>query len=394
MEYNSERSELQAGMFFDMGSLYDSLQGLSDKRKARGKRYGMGLILGLIVLAKLSNHDKLTAIAEWIEHRTEELKAAFGVTSQRLPSYSTLRRVLGETVQAEEFELAISQFFAGLPRVGQSEVILIDGKELRGTIETGQTHGRHLLAAYLPSEGIILMQVEVASKHNEITAMPILLKRLVLLDKIVVADAMFTQHTIAAEIVDGGGDYVFPVKDNQPTLRQDIEDVFVPVAPIPAHAPAATDFQTYGNTCRAHGRIEQRTLTTSCMLNDYVNWPGLKQVFKIERQFTYCKTGRVALDIQYGVTSLSRAKATPRRLLELVRGYWAIENSVHYRRDVTFGEDASRLNVGDAPRLIAAINNLVLGLLGRLHFENIAKARRSFDARPQTALPFIFRRQT
>ncbi|MEO6062581.1 MAG: hypothetical protein ABIQ99_11645 [Thermoflexales bacterium] len=130
------------------------------------------------------------------------------------------------------------------------------------------------------------------------------------------------------------------------------------------------------------------------MLNEYVHWPGLKQVFKIDRQFTNCKTGRVVHDVQFGVTSLSPDKAPPKKLLDLVRGYWAIENSLHDRRDVTFGEDASRLNIGDAPCLIAAINNLVLGLLARLGYRNIAKIRRLFDARPQNAIPFILRRQT
>ena len=394
MDYISKWALPDGEFTFDLGSLYDTLCSLSDMRKARGKRYELGMILVLIVLAKLCNRDKLTAIADWILHRTAELKAALGLTSGRLPSYSTLRRVLGEVVQAEEFEQVMSAFFAGLPGAGLSTLVVIDGKELRGTIPPGQSHGRHLLAAYLPGEGLVLRQVEVADKHNEITAAPALLKQLDLAGKTVVADAMFTQHALAATILDAGAEYVLPVKENQPTLRQDIEDLFAPVTVNPGHSPAPTDFLRVERTNRGHGRIERRTLTTSCMLNDYVAWPGLKQVFMIDREFIYCKTGKVFHEVQYGITSLSRAEAPPRRLLDILREEWTIENELHYRRDVTFGEDASRLNVGDAPRLTAAINNLVLNLLNRLGSRNIAKLRRYFDAWPTRGLALVLRRLT
>jgi hypothetical protein len=125
------------------------------------------------------------------------------------------------------------------------------------------------------------------------------------------------------------------------------------------------------------------------MLKDYLDWPYLEQVFKLERRFVDLKTKQVTTQTTYGLTSLSRAQAGPRRLLHLLRTYWGIENGLHYRRDVTLREDRCRLRIGCAARVMATLNNLVVTLLARLGFSNLPAARRRFSAHPNEALAII-----
>ena len=134
---------------------------------------------------------------------------------------------------------------------------------------------------------------------------------------------------------------------------------------------------------KGHGRIEQRTLTTSEMLNPYAAWPGLAQVYRLERQFQCLRNGicyRTSCAVEFGITSLTRQKATPERLLEIRRAHWGIETGLHYRRDVTLKEDATRMTVGNTGQVMPSINNLVLALIRQANFQNTAEARRFFAA--------------
>ena len=125
------------------------------------------------------------------------------------------------------------------------------------------------------------------------------------------------------------------------------------------------------------------------MLKDYLEWPYLEQVFKLERRFINMSTGEVTTETHYGLTSLTPAEASPERLLVLQRTYWGIENGLHYRRDVTLKEDRCRLKIGHAARTMATLNNLVLALILRKDYEYLPQARRRFAARPLEALQLI-----
>jgi len=138
------------------------------------------------------------------------------------PHYTTLGRILGHAVDLEQLEQIVRTFFTSLPNAGQSILIALDGKTLRGTLAAGQTHGVHLLAAYLPGEGLVFAEVEVAKKENEIPAAPRVLQVLDLRGKIVTGDARLTQRNISIQIVEAGGDYVLPVKENQPQVLDDL----------------------------------------------------------------------------------------------------------------------------------------------------------------------------
>jgi predicted transposase YbfD/YdcC len=368
----------------------DYLLRVKDQRKRRGIRYRLEIILVLFILAKLCGYDTVYAIADWLQQRSEFFTTALGLKRQQVPHHSTYRRVLTYQVDGENLEQIFGEYLAHLPQHGQEIVIAMDGKTVRGTITPQDSFGLHLLAAYLPGEGLVLLQMVVEKdKENEIVVAPKLLKCLDLRNKVVTGDAMHTQRQLSIQIVAAGGNFVWVVKDNQANTRRAIEQLFAPEPAIPGLGCPAMDFQTAKTVDKQAGRLEERTMTTSSLLNDYLDWPHLGQVFKLERRFTTLATGAVEYEVQYGLTSLTAQQASPERLLQIVRSEWGIENGLHYRRDVTFHEDRTRMTDKRLGRAMAAINNLVIGLINSQQFPNHAHARRVFNASPAKALALI-----
>lgn len=388
----SEQTEQEAARIIDIGHMLEYLRRVKDGRKRRGIRYPLEIILALFILAKLCGENKVYGIADWVQLRSSSLIQTMGLKLKRnrMPHHSTYRRILTEEISADELEIIISEYLAQLPRRGQEIVIVIDGKTVRGTITPEDPFGLHLLAAYVPGEGIVLMQMEVEKdKENEIVVAPKLLQCLDLRGKVVTGDAMHTQRQISTQIVEAGGDFVWIVKDNQANTRKAIEQLFAPETSLPGQGCPAMDFESDQTSEKQAGRIETRHITVSSLMNDYLDWPYLGQVFKLERRFTSLATGQVEIEVQYGLTSLTPQKANPQRLLAIVRSGWAIENCLHYRRDVTFQEDQTRMSDKKMGRAMAIINNLVVSLLNNLGFSNHARARREFNASPDKALALI-----
>lgn len=379
----------EAGFAFDVGSLYARFEQLTDQRHARGKRYTLALLLVLIVLAKLAGEDQPHGIAEWVRARANELIELLPLTRPCLPCANTYRSAASRAVKPDEWQRLVSEFLQSQPQAGLCVLICIDGKTLRGTLCPTNPTGVHLLVAYLPAEGLVLMQVQVDAKTNEISAAPKLLKQLDLRGKVVMGDALHTQRAISVQIVDAGGDYVWLAKENQPKLRADIERLFLPEVCGPASSPQPTDFESAQQTNKGHGRIETRTLTVSSMLETYLDWPGVRQVFQLAREVRTLAHQPWHSEIVYGLTSLPRTTASPARLLELTRAYWGIENGLHYRRDVTLHEDATRIKDQNAAQVWANLNNLLIGLLPRLPFSDLPQARRYFSAHPEHALHLL-----
>ena len=308
-----------------------------------------------------------------------------------MPHHSTYRRILLDCIEANEMEELMSEFLTNQAVIGRNTVIVIYGKTVIGTIANEGERGTHLLAAYLPEEGIVLAEVALDCNENEITIAPRVLKNLDLRQKVVIGDAMYTQRALSIQIVSAGGDYVWLVKDNQQRLRWDLEKLFEANEPIPGLASLPDDFCFSRTIDKRHGRLEEQWITVSSMLRDYVDWPNLEQVFKLERHVTNIKTGKVKEEEVYGITSISREKANPKYLLKIVRMEWGIENVLHYRRDVTLKEYATRLTKSKAGYIMAIINNLILGLLAINGYRNVASARRYFDANPMDAFALISR---
>ena len=378
-----------AGYVFDVGSLFDKLCTLRDQRDARGLRYRLVSVLLLVVMAKLAGEDCLRGIAQWVALRKEVLADLLGLCKPLAPHHTTYSRILGHAVGVDDLGRVVNSFFAQRPGAGESVVISLDGKTVRGTIPAGASRGLHLLAAYLPDEGWVVMQVEAGGKENEITAAPRLLRSLDLRGKVVTADALLAQRELDIQIVEAGGDYISLIKGNQRDTRDDIEMLFGPEPCAPGFSPGQKVYATAQTTDKGHGRIEHRTITVSSELNDYLNWPHVRQVFKLERRFTRIKDGRVSQQVVYGVTSLTAEEASPKRLLHLIRQHWQIENGLHYRRDDTLREDRCTLRTGHAAQTMTIINNLVLGLLLGHGVRNVPDARRRFDVHLEEAAALV-----
>ena len=380
------------GLVFDVGSLYARLEGLKDKRKRRGLRYALAMILVLIIMAKTCGEHHPTGIAEWAKHRSEMLAGLLKLKRKKMPDHSTYGRILAEVVSVEELEQVSSEYLSGKKFFGKQVLVAIDGKVLRGTLDEHQK-GTYLLAAYLPCEGIVLMEIAIEGKGCEIPAAPKVLKSIDLREKVVMGDALHTQRPISIQIVEAGGEYIWFAKGNQPQMEENIRLWFEPEAqPIPGISFPPKDFMTAQQTNKGHGRLETRTITVSSQLKDFLDWPYLEQVFKLQRRSVSFKTGEVHEQTEYGFTSLTHTEITPVQLLEKIRSYWGIETGLHYRRDVTLREDYTRLTKGNAGQAMACINNLILGiLLTKKSYPTIPVARRYFSAHPAEALDLILR---
>lgn len=365
--------------------LIEVLADIPDVRARRGKRHPLSAILAMACCAMLCGYRSYSAIAEWGRNYGTGIAHALGFTHST-PCAATLHTVFRH-VDRDDLEAKLGTWAESLvvstppaPSAGEAAVAL-DGKTLRGSRKQGAP-GVHLLSALSHHVGLTLAQQAVDAKTNEITQVETVLRQIVLQDRVVTMDALLTQRHVAQTIVDGGGDYVMIVKENQPQLRADIELVFT----LP---PAGNRQETARTVDIGHGRIEQRNVTTSEALVGYSDWPGLAQVFELGRHVIIQKTGQERAEVVYGVTSLPPERATPGRVLDLVRGHWHIENKSHWVRDVTFDEDRSQVRCGSIPQVMAALRNTAIGLLRWAGHTNIAAACRRLAAQPAQALALI-----
>ena len=209
---------------------------------------------------------------------------------------------------------------------------------------------------------------------------PELLARVDLTGRVVTGDALYAQKNLSRQVVKQGGDYFWVVKDNQPFLRTAIALLF-------AELPWGEEFAT-ATECGRHGDCwEERKLWASTALNDYLDWPLMQQVCCVERAVT--RKGVTGKETAYAITSLSPGQVGVQGLLRLWRGHWGIENRLHYVRDVTMQEDASQVRSGAAPQVMAALRNVVLGLLRQTGATNIAAALRHYSYKPLETLALL-----
>jgi predicted transposase YbfD/YdcC len=379
-----------SGLIYDLNSLFAYLLRVNDTRKAKGKLYPLETLLVLIVLAKLANEDKPTGITEWVANRVEQLVEMKLLAKATAPCHMTFRRVLQFILKPDELEQLIREYHQSQLKEGTEIIFSMDGKALKGTIPGGEMQGTHLLSIYVPDQGLVLIEAAVDRKENEIVVAPKILKQVNLSGAIVIGDAMHTQRDVSEQIVAGGGNYLWTAKGNQPRLHWAIEKLFVYEAcNVKLGAPLSKEIRTASVVNKGHGRREKRTIWVSTQLNDYLAWPGVKQVFRLERIIWHEKCQGSTREIVYGLTSLSPQQASPKKLIQLARRYWGIESGLHYRRDVTLHEDNTRLTLGQAGHNMAILNNIVIGLCLRNGYNNLAHARRLFNAKPALAFKLI-----
>lgn len=206
---------------------------------------------------------------------------------------------------------------------------------------------------------------------------PELLAQIDLKGRVVTGDALYAQKSLSRQVVEQGGDYFWVVKDNQPTLRTDIALLF-------AEPPWGEKFDTFIEEGRHGDRREIRKLRTSIALNEYLEWPYVGQVCCVERGVT--RKGTARQETSYAITSLSPPKADAKKLSKVWRGHWGIEDRLHYVRDVSMKEDASQVRTGPAPEVMAALRNVVVGLVRQAGATNIAAALRHYSWNVNEAL--------
>lgn len=378
-----------SGFVFDLGALIRHLEQLTDPRGAQGKIYPLAHILAWVVLARLCGENTPNGICEWVRLRGEPLVRLFEGKHVRTPCLNTYRTVLSEVISQEELQAVLRRFLQTEYGGQRSILVAIDGKTMRGTIPPGESNGVHLLAAYLPEEGVVLAQVAVQGHTNEIGAAPELLEQIDLKNRVVCGNAMHTQRDISVQIMAAGGDYLWFLKDNQPTTLADVQQFFELPRMAPGWHPPPLTSQTTQAVQKKHGRVEKRCLTSIVDERGFLDWPGVQQVFRLERQVIDPRSGRTRCETVYGLTSCGPAKASAKQLLRWTQDYWSIENGLHYRRDVTLREDGTRITNRRLAESLAILNNFVVSLAQKLHFTNLASARRHFDARSTELLMHV-----
>jgi predicted transposase YbfD/YdcC len=215
-----------------------------------------------------------------------------------------------------------------------------------------------------------------AERDGELGAAPALLAALPLAGRVVTGDALYCQAALCRQIRDAAGDYLLIVKANQPDLLWAVHTLFADPPPGERLATAVTWDQ--------HGdRVERRQLWASTALTGYLVWPGIRQVLCVERRCL--RRGAWTREVRYAITSLG-PEVGAAALLSYVRGHWAIENRLHWVRDVTFGEDACRVRSGSAPQVLAALRNAIIALLRGAGWTNLAAAVRHHAWQPGAAL--------
>ena len=354
--------------------LIEILKQIPDNRSSQGKRHKLYSILALSICAIICGYKSYGAISEWGKHYGKELAEKFGFKNGKTPCQSTFYNVF-KIIDVNLFEKKICQWIEENISTKDKNILSIDGKTLRGTRKQGsQTH--HFISAFSHKLGITLFQCGVNSKTNEIKGVQDLLKGLILEGKIITMDALLTQTKVAKNIKKENGDYVMIVKDNQPTLKEDIKCALIGEEKF-------GEVKSYSSIDKGHGRIEFRKITV-CQTVPFIDWYGDKQVFKIEREIK--RKEKTSLETVYGITSL---ESSPEELLNLVRGHWSIENKSHWIRDVVYDEDRNQVKNSVIGQMMASLRNLSISLIRLSGRNSISSSCRYFSANPVLAMELI-----
>jgi predicted transposase YbfD/YdcC len=359
----------------DRETLLQVLAQVVDPRKRRGVRHRLSVVLALAVCAVLAGARSFVAIAEWAADADPATLAELGVTGV-VPCESTIRRTL-QRLDADELDKRLGAWAAARANSppGRRRVA-VDGKTLRGSA-TPDLPGRHLLAAFDHTHGVVLAQVEVAAKTNEIPMFTTLLDRIDLTDTVVTADALHAQRGHADYLHGRGAHYMLTVKGNQPHLHAQLAAL-----PWP-QIPAAHDHRE-----RGHGRAEWRTVKTTAVAAG-LGFPHAAQAIQIRRRRRPLHAKKWSGETVYAITSLTATQATPTDLAQILRGHWGIEDRLHWVRDMTYDEDRSQIRTANGPHVMASLRNLAITILRLTATTNIAAALRYHARRPNRPLQTI-----
>ena len=335
---------------------------VKDPRRDQGKRHKLEDIITLTISGIVCGANNWVEIEEYGKSKREWL-STFLELPHGIPSHDTLSDVFGR-VNPVEMEQGFHSLVKSIAEIIGQEQIQIDGKVLRGSGNAGQGQSPlHMVSAWLGKAKLLLGQVKTEAQSNEITAIPELLKLLVLDGCLVTLDALGTQTEIASQIIDQGGDYLLAVKGNHKSVFEDLKDLFSGCDEV-SFVDVPYDYAETIN--KGHGRIEIRrcwTLQAPDYL-DYVqrrtDWKQLTSLIRVQRERHIAE--KVNRETAYFISSRA---ASARDFLYAVRQHWSIENQLHWSLDVTFREDHNQTRTGFAAENLALIRRLVLMLLQR-----------------------------
>lgn len=346
----------------DVGSIASYFESLSDPRHMRNRKHLLVDITVLAVCAILCGCDGPTAMHRWAMEKKDWL-AKYLPLPHGIPSRDCIRRLL-IALQPDAFQRCFQDWIAhalSSDDAGPDRLVAIDGKTCRRSHDAGNNLGPlHIVSAWASEEGIALGQVATDDKSNEITAIPKLLEQISLSGTIVTIDAMGCQKEIVEQIVEGGGDCVITVKDNQPKLAAALSAFF--------QEQIERDFEDvryriYETRDEAHGRVDERIYYLAKVPRDFApakDWPKVKAIGYALR-WTKHADGRETSEVRYYI---STRYLSGKRFAEAVRGHWSIE-SMHWVLDVTFREDDSRTRERTLGNNLSWLRRFAISLLKR-----------------------------
>ena len=342
-------------------SLLEHFGEMPDPRTGRALRHPLLSILFCSLCAMICGAEDFVSFEEFTEAKFDWLAQRVDL-SAGVPSHDTFGRVFA-LLEPHAFTECFLNWVEALRTHLGPDIISLDGKTLRHSFDTATgKKAIHMVSAWARQSRLVLGQVKVDDKSNEITAIPALLKLLDIRGCIITIDAMGCQKSIAAQIIGQGGDYVLSVKDNHPHLAQDMAGLFTHAQ---AHRFEDVAHDTAKTLDKDHGRIETRIATVIGLnalagLWDDVGsqWTGLQTLLKIQR--TRQIGSETTCETHYYISSLP---PNAKKHLQVVRSHWGIENSLHWVLDVAFREDDCRVRMGHADQNLASLRHITLNLL-------------------------------
>ena len=336
--------------------IQDHFATLTDPRR-RPPVYPLINIVTIAVCAVICGADDFVAIAKFGRSRHKWFSQMLDLKAG-IPSHDRFNAIFA-ALDPAEFEQCLLNWITALHEITGGQVIAIDGKTLRRSYDKASGKAAiHMVSAWATANSISLGQVVTDAKSNEITAIPKLLEMIDISGALVTIDAMGCQTKIAQKILDGKGNYVLCVKENQPTLYQAIEDYFNNCL---ENDFAGMTYRFYQTEETGHGREETRyyhLCRVPANLADAARWPGLKAIGMVIS--ITMRDGKECTDVRYYILS---KYLSARQFAGAVRGHWGIENCLHWQLDVTFQEDLCRIRKGHADANFSLLRRMALAML-------------------------------
>ena len=331
---------------------------LPDPRKPRNQHYPLIDIIAVVIMGIICAADDFVAAYRWAYHRGEWLRS-MGLCLNGVPSHDTMNRVF-RLLNPKIFNERFMQWVHTIAATVEG-VIAIDGKTLCNSgDEVKNTSPLHIVHAFAAENQLLLGQLATDAKSNEITAIPELLKMLTIKGNVITIDAMGCQKELVKQIREQEGDYVIALKGNQGTLHAEAENFFRQAMDV---APSESGCDFTSSIEKNRGRIEERQIWT-CSLEEWLdpeqleNWVDLKTLVCIKSIRTH--KGKTTQELRYYMSSLS---SDAKRIGQIVRMHWSVENKLHWHLDVSFGEDLCKIRTDHAAENFSLVKKMALGLL-------------------------------